>query len=41
MQQKMGEIVKPKVHLYHVQIDDELIIEGGKWDRIKKINQVR
>jgi hypothetical protein len=29
----MGEIAKPKVHLYHVQIDDELIIKGGKWDQ--------
>ncbi len=34
MQQKIGEIVKPKVHLYHVQVDDELIIEGDKWDQI-------
>lgn len=40
MQQKMGEIDKPKVHLYHVQVDDELTIEGGKWDQIFK-NQVQ
>jgi hypothetical protein len=40
MQQKMGEIVKPNVHLYHVQVDDELIIEGDKWDQNFK-NQVR
>lgn len=40
MQQKMGEIAKPKVHLYHVQVDDELTIEGGKWDQIKKSSQM-
>jgi hypothetical protein len=32
----MGEIAKPKIHLYHVQVDDELRIEGGKWDQINK-----
>jgi hypothetical protein len=36
MQQKMGEIAKPKVHLYHVQVDDELAIKGRKWDQIFK-----
>lgn len=29
------KLFEPKVHLYHVQIDEELIIEGGRWDQIK------
>ncbi len=35
MQQRMGKIVELKVHLYHVQVDDELTIEGGRRDQIK------
>jgi hypothetical protein len=31
----MGKIVELKVHLYHVQVDDELTIEGGRRDQIK------
>jgi hypothetical protein len=34
-QQKMGKDDEPKVHLYHVQMIDDLAIEDGRWGQIK------
>jgi hypothetical protein len=35
MQQRLGKNIEPNVHLYMVQISDDLIEEGNKWTQIK------
>jgi hypothetical protein len=31
----MGKDDEPKIHLYHVQMIDDLAIEDGRWAQIK------
>jgi len=35
MQQRLGKNIEPNVHLYMVQIFDDLIEEGSRWTQIK------
>ncbi len=39
MQQRLGKNIEPNVHLYQVQIFDDLIEEGSRWSQIK--NRIR
>jgi hypothetical protein len=35
MQQRLGKTIKPKVHLYPMQISDDWTKGGNKWAQIK------
>ncbi len=35
----MGKNIKPNVHLYPVQVSDDLIVGGNRWTQIK--NNIR
>jgi len=37
MQQRLGKNTKPNVHLYLVQVFDDLIEGGDKWTQIKNM----
>ncbi len=35
MLQKLGKSIEPNVHLYPVQVSNDLIEEGNRWTQIK------
>jgi hypothetical protein len=39
MQQRLGKNIEPNVHLYPIQVFDDLIEGGNRWTQIK--NKIR
>jgi hypothetical protein len=35
MKQRLGKGIEPNVHLYPIQIIDDLVEEDGRWNHIK------